>query len=108
MSTDDSGPARDEGDEAPEREEPEEGDGAPSPGAATPTLDVQSPPRLASRVLVTWLELLLVGIVGGLLATTTEGPVGFVVFLATSLASLSVVFYNVNELVKNWLRATSA
>jgi hypothetical protein len=93
MGGDDGAPARDE----------------PSSSETTePALDGRSPPRLVSRVLVTWLELLLVSIGGGLLAASADGPVGFVVFLATTLASLGVVFYNVNELVKDWLLVTDA
>ncbi|OAQ54292.1 hypothetical protein HTG_01770 [Natrinema mahii] len=66
------------------------------------------PPRLGSRVLLTWLELTVVGITGGLLGATVGGPPGFVVYLATTLLSVGIVFHNVNELIKGWLRATGA
>ncbi|AGB31372.1 hypothetical protein C488_00597 [Natrinema pellirubrum DSM 15624] len=66
------------------------------------------PPRLGSRVLLTWLELTVVGITGGLLGATIGGPPGFVIYLTTTLLSVGVVFHNVNELIKGWLRATGA
>ena len=72
------------------------------------TLDVGTEPSLLSRILVTWVELVLVGITGGALAATVGGPVGFIVSLATALLSVAVIFYNVNELVKEWLRAMGA
>ncbi|ELZ09575.1 hypothetical protein C478_15387 [Natrinema thermotolerans DSM 11552] len=65
-------------------------------------------PRLGSRVLLTWLELTVVGITGGLLGATVGGPPGFVVYLMTTLLSVGIVFHNVNELIKGWLRATRA
>ena len=66
----------------------------------------RTPPRLVSRVLVTWLELTVVGITGGAIGTTVGGPPGFIAYLATTLLSVGIVLYNVNELVKGWLRAT--
>ncbi|MHB9285920.1 hypothetical protein ACKVMT_02635 [Halobacteriales archaeon Cl-PHB] len=65
-------------------------------------------PRLASRVLVTWIELTVLGITGGLLGATVGGPPGFIVYLATTLLTVGVIFYNVNELVKAWLRWADA
>lgn len=64
-----------------------------------------SPPRLGSRILVTWIELTVVGITGGLLGATVGGPPGFVIYLATTLLTVGIIFYNVNELVKAWLRS---
>jgi len=55
--------------------------------------------RLLSRTLVTWFELLLVGLVGGAIGSVVGGPVGYVVYLATALASVGVLLHNVNELV---------
>ncbi|WP_265109874.1 hypothetical protein [Halosolutus halophilus] len=66
-----------------------------------------SPPRLSSRILVTWIELTVVGITGGLLGAAVGGPPGFVIYLATTLLTVGIVFHNVNELVKAWLRASS-
>lgn len=65
-----------------------------------------SRPRLVSRVLVTWIEVTVVGITGGLLGATVGGPPGFVIYLATTLLTIGIIFYNVNELVQGWLRAT--
>ncbi|MFC4541334.1 hypothetical protein ACFO5R_05275 [Halosolutus amylolyticus] len=67
-----------------------------------------SPPRLGSRILVTWIELTVVGITGGLLGAAVGGPPGFVVYLATTLLTVGIIFHNVNELVKAWLRASRA
>ncbi|UTF54660.1 hypothetical protein [Natronosalvus rutilus] len=64
-----------------------------------------SPPRLGSRVLLTWLELTVVGITGGILGATVGGPPGFVIYLATTLFTVAVIFHNVNELIQAWLRS---
>ncbi|WP_227014842.1 hypothetical protein [Natronorubrum aibiense] len=64
-----------------------------------------SPPRLGSRILVTWIELTVVGITGGILGATVGGPPGFVIYLTTTLLTVGIIFYNVNELVKAWLRS---
>ncbi|MFC4247895.1 hypothetical protein ACFOZ7_13220 [Natribaculum luteum] len=58
---------------------------------------------ILSRSLLTWFELLIVGIVGGALGTVTSGPVPFVVYLATSLASVGIIFYNVDAMVADRL-----
>lgn len=71
--------------------------GARSPPVPTPE------PQLASRVLVTWIELTLVGITGGLLGGTVGGPPGFIVYLLTTLSAIGIIFHNVNELIKAWL-----
>jgi hypothetical protein len=90
------------------------GDAASADGADGPTADApESPrraarPRLASRVLLTWLEVTVVGITGGVVGGSLGGPPGFVVYLATTLVSVGVIFYNVNELVKAWLRWAKA
>ncbi|WP_211290270.1 hypothetical protein [Natrinema ejinorense] len=77
-------------------------DDRPTSGSGTDP----SPPRLGSRVLVTWIELTVVGITGGLLGATVGGPPGFVIYLATTLLTVGIIFHNVNELVKTWLRAS--
>jgi hypothetical protein len=65
-------------------------------------------PRLLSRILVTWIELTAVGVTGGVIGNTVGGPPGFVVYLATTLISIGIIFYNVNELIERHLaRATS-
>ena len=66
----------------------------------------QSPPQLGSRILVTWFELTAVGITGSILGTTVGGPVGFLIYLATSLLTVGVIFYNVNQLIKGWVQLT--
>ncbi|SEU07882.1 hypothetical protein [Natrinema hispanicum] len=66
----------------------------------------QSHPQLGSRILVTWFELTVVGITGSLLGTTVGGPVGFLIYLATSLLTVGVIFYNVNQLIKGWVQMT--
>ncbi|WP_049936141.1 hypothetical protein [Haloplanus natans] len=68
----------------------------------TPTL------RLGSRILVTWIELTVVGITGGLLGDAVGGPPGFIVYLLTTLVTVAILFYNVNELVAWWVRAAGA
>ena len=73
---------------------------------ANPALDGQAEPRLLSRVFVTWLELTVVGITGGLLGVTIGGPLGFIISLVTTLLTIGIIFYNVNELVKGWVGAT--
>ncbi|WP_090623340.1 hypothetical protein [Natrinema salaciae] len=77
-------------------------DDRPTNGAETEP----SPPRLSSRILVTWIELTIVGITGGLLGATVGGPPGFVIYLATTLLTVGIIFHNVNELVKAWLRVS--
>jgi hypothetical protein len=72
---------------------------APTATAETPT------PRLGSRILVTWIELTVVGITGGLLGDAVGGPPGFIVYLLTTLVTVAILFYNVNALVAWWVRA---
>jgi len=67
-----------------------------------------SGPRLGSRILVTWIELTLVGITGGLLGDAVGGPPDFVVYLLTTLVTVTILFYNVNALVAWWVRAADA
>lgn len=60
-------------------------------------------PQLLSRILVTWLEVTVVGLTGGVLGTSVGGPPGLIVYLVTTLLSLGILFYNVNELIKRWI-----
>ncbi|EMA51564.1 hypothetical protein [Halococcus thailandensis] len=71
---------------------------------AEAALDDRSTPNLLSRILVTWIELTVVAITGGLAGASIGGPVGFILSLATTLLTVAIVFHNVNELVKEWLR----
>lgn len=57
-------------------------------------------PLVFSRVVVTWVELVVVGFAGAALGTATAGPVQLVVYLATTLASVAVIVYNVDQLVR--------
>lgn len=68
--------------------------------------DVATGPNLWSRVVVTWAELTVVGLAGGVLGTSLGGPPGLVVYFATTLASVGVLFHNVNELIRSWLEAS--
>ncbi|MFB6196531.1 MAG: hypothetical protein ABEI80_10195 [Haloplanus sp.] len=63
-------------------------------------------PRLGSRILVTWIELTVVGITGGVIGGSLGGPPGFVVYLLTSLLTVGILLYNVNELVAAWVRTS--
>jgi len=74
-------------------------------GESTSNPAVNDPPSLGSRILITWAGLTAVGVVGGLLSSAVQGPVGFVIYLAVTLASVAVLLYNVNELVKGWVAA---
>lgn len=87
------------------RDDDGEGHEEPRPDASA---GAPAEPRLASRVLVTWIELTAVGITGGLLGAGIGGPPGFVVYLATTLVSVAVIFHNVNELVKAWVQQAGA
>lgn len=55
--------------------------------------------RVLSRAIVTWVELVAVGFAGAALGSATSGPPQLVVYLATTLASVSVLLYNVDRLV---------
>jgi hypothetical protein len=69
------------------------------------TVDVGDPsPRLGSRILVTWIELTVVGITGGIVGDTVGGPPGFIVYLLTTLLTVGILFHNVNDLVAWWVR----
>jgi hypothetical protein len=58
---------------------------------------VAASPRLLSRVVVTWLELTVVGAGGAALGTAVAGPPVLVISLATTLLSVGVLFYNVDR-----------
>jgi hypothetical protein len=59
----------------------------------------ESKPLLISRVLLTWAGLMIVGFGGAILGGALSGPPQLVVYLATTLASVAVLFYNVNRLI---------
>ena len=62
-----------------------------------------SDPRLLSRVVVTWIELTVVGLGGGVIGTLIDGPPGLIIYFSTTLVSVGILFYNVNELIKQWI-----
>ena len=72
----------------------------------TETMERVSPvgTLLLSRVLITWAELLVVGFAGAALGGAASGPPQLIVYLATILASVAVVMYNVDRLVAARIR----
>ena len=58
---------------------------------------------LASRIAVTWAEVVLVGFAGAALGGATSGPPRLVVYLATTLVSVAVLLYNVDRLIRDRL-----
>lgn len=59
-------------------------------------------PKLASRILVTWVEITVVGLIGGILGISVDGPPKLIIYLLTTLITVGIIFYNVNELIKRW------
>ncbi|WP_245903109.1 hypothetical protein [Salinigranum rubrum] len=62
-----------------------------------------SEPRLLSRIVVTWVELTVVGFGGGAIGTSIGGPAGLIIYFITTLVSVGILFYNMNELIKQWV-----
>ena len=58
---------------------------------------------LLSRILLTWAELIVVGLGGAALGGTVSGPPGLIVYLGTVLASVSVLLYNVDQMIQQRL-----
>jgi hypothetical protein len=69
----------------------------PSETESAPSATTRRRTLLLSRIVVTWVELTLVGFAGAALASSTSGPPQFVVFFATTLLTVAVVFYNVDR-----------
>ena len=65
-------------------------------------------PNLGSRIVVTWAELTVVGLAGGVVGTSVGGPPALVVYFATTLLSVGILLYNVNELIREWVTADGA
>lgn len=66
--------------------------------------ELQKPdPQLVSRIAVTWIELTAVGLAGGIFGSSVGGPPGLIIYFITTLISVGVIFYNVNELIKRWM-----
>jgi hypothetical protein len=55
--------------------------------------------RLASRILITWVELVAVGFAGALFGEFVSGPPQLIGYLLTVLALVGVLLYNVDRLV---------
>ena len=58
---------------------------------------------LLSRVVVTWVEVVAVGFAGAALGGAVSGPPQLIVYLATVLASVGALLYNVDKLVQRRL-----
>jgi hypothetical protein len=55
---------------------------------------------LLSRIFVTWVEVIAVGFLGAALGGAASGPPQLIVYLATVLASVGALLYNVDKLVQ--------
>ena len=62
---------------------------------------------LLSRIFVTWVEVIAVGFVGAALGGATSGPPQPIVYLATVLASVGALLYNVDKLIQRRLTAAN-
>lgn len=60
---------------------------------------------LASRILVTWVELVVVGFGGTALGGAVSGPPELIIYFATVLVSVGVLLYNVDQLIQQRLDA---
>jgi hypothetical protein len=78
-------------------------DDDPDTASGVPRADT----RLLSRILTTWAELVAVGFVGAALGGAASGPPQLVVYLATILASVAVLLYNVDRLITTRLGSAS-
>jgi hypothetical protein len=55
---------------------------------------------LLSRIFVTWVEVIAVGFAGAALGGVATGPPQLIVYLATVLASVAALLYNVDALIQ--------
>ena len=55
---------------------------------------------LLSRIVVTWVEVIAVGFAGAALGGAVSGPPQLIVYLATVLASVGALLYNVDKLIR--------
>ena len=60
---------------------------------------------LASRVFVTWVELVIVGFGGTALGGAVSGPPELIIYFATTLVSVAVLLYNIDQLIQQRLSA---
>ena len=58
---------------------------------------------LLSRIFVTWVEVIAVGFVGAAVGGAASGPPQLIVYLATVLASVGALLYNVDKLIQRRL-----
>ena len=58
---------------------------------------------LLSRIFVTWVEVIAVGFAGAALGGAASGPPQLIVYLATVLASVGALLYNVDKLIQRRL-----
>ncbi len=58
---------------------------------------------LFSRIVVTWVEVIAVGFLGAALGGVASGPPQLIVYLATVLASVGALLYNVDKLIQRRL-----
>ena len=58
---------------------------------------------LLSRIVVTWIEVIAVGFLGAALGGAVSGPPQLIVYLATVLASVGALLYNVDKLIQRRL-----
>jgi len=58
---------------------------------------------LLSRIVVTWVEVIAVGFAGAALGGAASGPPQLIVYLATVLASVGALLYNVDKLIQRRL-----
>ena len=56
-----------------------------------------------SRIFVTWVEIVAVGFGGAALGGATSGPPQLLVYLGTVLLSITVLLYNVDQLIQRRL-----
>ena len=55
---------------------------------------------LASRIFVTWVELVVVGFGGTALAGAVSGPPELIIYFATTLVTVAVLLYNIDQLIQ--------
>ncbi|WP_205738774.1 hypothetical protein [Halonotius aquaticus] len=58
---------------------------------------------LASRIFVTWIELVVVGFGGTALAGIVSGPPELLLYFATTLVTVAVLLYNIDQLIQQRL-----
>ena len=62
--------------------------------------EADSSTLLASRIFVTWVELIIVGFGGTALAGAVSGPPELILYFVTTLVTVAVLLYNVDQLIQ--------